>query len=147
MCSVLLFLPLAWVDLGPLQHLRQSPLCQKSTTAMSSIHISIYMYVYPYAFTLYIYNFFICCLAALMPNLGQCLGDSLTNPILITSFFFNSCYAPRITVLSFSNVWILLAVSYSMITQLILIYIVNFAVLNKILMKNVSYDQTGFVLI
>ena len=34
MCSILLFLLLAWVGLGNLQHLRWSPLSQKSTLAI-----------------------------------------------------------------------------------------------------------------
>ena len=39
------------------------------------------MYIYIYI------NFFICCLAALRPTSGQCLGDSHTSPILITMIF------------------------------------------------------------
>ena len=33
----------------------------------------------------------VCICICLVPSLGQCLGDSLTNPILIIAFF-NSCY-------------------------------------------------------
>ena len=48
------------------------------------IYIYTYVYIYTYIY-IYIYEFFICCLAALRPSLGQCLGDRVFNPILITA--------------------------------------------------------------
>ena len=52
------------------------------------------MYIYNTHICIYI-KIFISCLAAQRLTLGQCLGDSLTNLILITAFFLILVTIPR----------------------------------------------------
>ena len=63
------------------------------------IYIYLYIYIYIYIY-IYVYiHIYICCLAPLSSASWQCLGDSisLTNPILITAFLFNSFFDTNVT--------------------------------------------------